>query len=113
MCYTAVKRAIDDAMNIPYKVYGGKQYPAGGSAKTAGAYMLSKSSEFVKIEGLKRTDLDNLPAGAVIVYKPRKGHGHIGVQDGKGLDISDKARTQRNVHTAAAFEVYFPVSTRP
>ncbi len=109
MCYTAVKRAIDDAINIPYKVYGGRN---GGSAKTAGTNMLSKSPEFVQIQGLTRGDLDNLPAGAVIVYKPAKGHGHIGVQDGKGQDISDKTRTQSNVHRSAAFEVWYPVSVR-
>lgn len=112
MCYTAVKRAIDDAIHIPYKVFSGKAYPNGGWAKTAGTNLLSKSPEFVKIEGLSRSDLDNLPAGAVIVYKPPKGPGHIGVQDGSGHDISDKTRTQANVYRTAPYEVYFPVSVR-
>lgn len=112
MCYTAVKRGIDDALNIPYKVFKGRGYVNGGSAKTAGQYLLSKSPEFVKIDGLKRADLDNLPAGAIIVYKPGKGAGHIGVQDGKGHDISDKSREQRNVHVNAKFDVWYPVAVR-
>lgn len=112
MCYTAVKRAIDDSLKIPYQVFAGKRYPAGKSAKTAGKYLLSKQPEFVKVDGLKRSDLDNLPAGAVIVYKPAKGHGHIGVQDGAGHDISDKTRIQSNVHKHADFEVYYPVAVR-
>ncbi|MGV3526392.1 MAG: peptidoglycan-binding domain-containing protein [Candidatus Sericytochromatia bacterium] len=112
MCYTAVKRAIDDAMDIPYRRYDGKAYPNGTFAKTAGDYMLSKQPEFVKIEGLSRSDLDNLPSGAVIVYKPRSGAGHIGVQDGTGKDVSDKTRTQANVHRNAPFEVWFPIAVR-
>lgn len=109
LCYTAVKRAIDDALKIPYQVFGGK---AGTWAKTAGTNLLSKAPEFVKIEGLKRADLTSLPAGAVIVYKPAKGPGHIGVQNGSGQDISDKTRTQANVYRGAPFEVYFPVGIR-
>lgn len=109
LCYTAVKRAIDDAIKIPYQVFGGK---GGTWAKTAGANLLSKAPEFVKIEGLKRAELTSLPAGAVIVYKPAKGPGHIGVQDGSGHDISDKTRTQANVYRTAPFEVYFPVGIR-
>ncbi|MEZ0370848.1 MAG: peptidoglycan-binding protein [Candidatus Sericytochromatia bacterium] len=112
LCYTAVKRAIDDALHVPYQVFGGKGHPNGSWAKTAGKYLLSQNPEFVKIEGLKRADLDNLPAGAVIVYKPAKGPGHIGVQDGQGHDISDKTRTQANVYRSADFEVYYPVAVR-
>lgn len=109
MSYAAVKHAIDDALNVPYQPFGGKD---GGSAKTAGKNLLSKSPEFVQLTGIQRNDLDNLPAGAVVVFKPEQGHGHIGVQNGQGKDISDVTRSQGNSHRTADFEVWFPVSVR-
>lgn len=108
MSYAAVKRAIEDAVGVPYQ--GGTQ--GGISAKNAGAAVLSKAPEFVKLDGVQRSDLDKLPAGAVVVFKPEQGHGHIGVQNGQGQDISDVTRTQGNLHRAADFEVWFPVATR-
>jgi hypothetical protein len=115
-CYTAVKNALEDALNLPYERFAVKKGNRGDWARTAGTNMLSKHPElFKEIKGLDRDDLKSLPAGAIIVYKPLAANkpGHIGVQNGQGKDISDKERIQENVHKTAAFEVYFPVDILP
>lgn len=79
MCYTAVKQAIENAVDLPYQTFGGKK---GSWARTAGQNLFDKHPELFQKIQIDRKDVHHLPPGAVVVYKPQdqSEYGHIGVQ---------------------------------
>ena len=68
---------------------------------------LSKHFKEVKVD---RSDLDKLPAGAVVVWNKSEGHpaGHISIALGNGKEASDHIQKQMN-RKNADFTVFYPV----
>lgn len=79
-CYTAVKKGLEQSMNIPYKSYGNVKN--GTHARTSSeTYFKDNKDLFQKIE-ISRDAVQYLPPGAIVVYHPsnKAEAGHIGVQ---------------------------------
>ncbi|MFN8578605.1 MAG: hypothetical protein U0354_17395 [Candidatus Sericytochromatia bacterium] len=79
-CYTAVKKGLEQSMDIPYKVYNNVRN--GTHARTASDTLFKENKNlFQKIE-IPRADVQYLPPGAIVVYHPanKAEAGHIGVQ---------------------------------
>lgn len=82
------------------------------------AYMaadhLADSRYFSEINLNQIEDLENLPAGAVVVWgKGKSRSGHISIADGRGNEISDHMRPQMLSHYGgASARVFLPVSLR-
>jgi hypothetical protein len=104
LCYTAVKKTLENVLGLPYEYFGRVKNPENGKvengayAKTAGYSLLDKHPDmFVKLDNFTRNDVQYLPPGAIVVYRPvnSKGQdlsgeaGHIGVQSMqvKGLPV--------------------------
>jgi hypothetical protein len=80
MCYTAVKRNLEQAMNIGYKRYTPRK--GGDHARTASETLFKQNSNLFQKVKLPISDVQYLPPGAVVVYHPanKAKAGHIGVQ---------------------------------
>lgn len=80
LCYTSVKRNLENTMDIPYKVYNGVKN--GTHARTAPKTLFAENADkFVKLS-VDRADVQYLPPGSIVVYHPadKTEAGHIGVQ---------------------------------
>lgn len=82
-CYTGVKHAlwsagvIDDYADMPK-----------GSAYEAMSYFDAHPERFEKVN-VKASELKNLPAGYICVYKKEGLDGHIAITNGNGQEMSD------------------------
>lgn len=95
-CYTGVARSVARAFGV--QLYGASAYMADSQ--------LRRSSAFKEVKNADVQDLQDMPAGTVVVWdraparsgnRGRGGgwdHGHIAVLDGKGGEYSDHYRAQ-------------------
>lgn len=137
-CFATVKESVAKGLNLDHGTVRSKavktitvndgrkniKVEAAAYARFANdAFFPNMKDKFVEIKGLSKADLKYLPAGAVIVYTPKHFYkpnkpgvieaGHIGVQNGKGRDLSDKDRDQSKTWTSADMRVYFPINANP
>lgn len=80
MCYTAVKRDLEQAVGIPYKRYTNNK--RGDFARTASDTLFKQNADLFQKIQVPRSDVQFLPPGAIVVYSPpnKSAPGHIGVQ---------------------------------
>ena len=102
-CYTGTKHAlwaagvIDDYGDMPK-----------GSAYMATEYFDKYPEKFEKLN-VKKEDLNNLPAGIIVVYAREGEHGHIAITNGNGQEMSDCTDNMRwldDQDDKATFAVY-------
>ena len=106
-CLVGVARAIREFLGLKHTALSPlpKAYLAAEQFRTDP--VLSKHFKEVKVD---RSDLANLPAGAVVVWNKSEGHsaGHISIALGNGKEASDHIQKQMNRQNAE-FTVFYPV----
>ena len=106
-CLVGVARAIREFLGLKHTALSPlpKAYLAAEQFRNDPT--LSKHFKEVKVD---RSDLANLPAGAVVVWNKSEGHpaGHISIALGNGKEASDHIQKQMNRQNAD-FTVFYPV----
>ncbi len=98
-------RGVNDVLqSVGIKISRGDAYQQ--------ADKLENNKNFKKIEGLKSSDLKNLPAGAIVVWRKteKSPYGHISIATGDGKEISDHKQKQiTSLRGDTQFQVFIPV----
>lgn len=103
MCYTAVKRDLEQTLKIPYKRYTNNR--RGDFARTASNTLFKENSNLFQKVQVPRSDVKFLPPGAVVVYHPsnKAEAGHIGVQT---IQLKTPAQAKSGAQGLPATNVY-------